>query len=175
MSTFDYRKLLEAASFVARAHEGQRRKDGKTPYAAHPFRVCLIVRDLFGFDDPRMLLTALLHDTIEDTTTDFDDIEEQHGAEVASWVAYLTKDKRLPEEEREAAYLAHLKEAPWQVQVCKLADLYDNLMDLGHVPKERQAKSLQRYKQYFDELRQVAAPQAKRAVELVEKLIQQAR
>src|SRR5262249_26989641 len=137
MSKSDYRKLLETASFAARAHEGQRRKDGKTPYAAHPFRVCLIVRDLFGFDDPRMLLTALLHDTIEDTTTDFDDIEEQHGAEVASWVAYLTKDKRLPESEREAMYVAALKKAPWQVQACKFADLYDNLTDLEQMPKER--------------------------------------
>src|SRR3954451_2356983 len=114
-----YRELLEAASFASRAHQGQNRKDGVTPYASHPFRVCLIVRDLFGHDDPRMLITALLHDVIEDTTTDYDDIEEQHGGEIATWVGYLTKDKRLPDERREQAYIQGLKETPWQVQVCK--------------------------------------------------------
>ena len=46
------------------------RKDRATPYVSHVFRVCLVVRDVFGFDDSRMLITALLHDTIEDTTTD---------------------------------------------------------------------------------------------------------
>ena len=73
MSNLTYRQLLEAASFAARAHQGQYRKDRVTPYVSHPFRVCLVVRDLFGFDDPRMLITALLHDVIEDTTTDYDD------------------------------------------------------------------------------------------------------
>src|ERR1700681_1625012 len=100
----DSHALLEAVSFAARAHRGQERKDGRTPYASHPFRVCLVVRDVFGFDDPRMLITALLHDTIEDTTTDYDDLEERYGAEIATWVAYLTKDKRLPDEERERVY-----------------------------------------------------------------------
>src|SRR5579862_8018264 len=115
-----YRQLLEAASFAARAHHGQLRKDRATPYVSHVFRVCLVVRDIFGFDDPRMLITALLHDTVEDTTTDFDDLEKRYGAEIAQWVAYLSKDKRLRDDERERAYIKGLKEAPWQVQVCKL-------------------------------------------------------
>src|SRR5947209_19594679 len=89
--------LLQAAAFAARTHKGQTRKDGKTPYVSHVFRVCLVLRDIFGFDDRHMLLTALLHDTVEDTKTDFDDLEEQFGNEVARWVGYLTKDKRLPE------------------------------------------------------------------------------
>src|SRR3954447_2724159 len=107
----DYRPLLEAVSFAARAHRGQVRKDGQTPYAAHPFRVCLIVRHVFGIDDPEVLTAALLHDTIEDTTTDFDDLEERFGAPVAGWVAGLSKDTRLPDDEREAAYMATLAAA----------------------------------------------------------------
>src|SRR5215212_5062604 len=93
--------LLDAASFAARAHDGQYRKDGETPYAAHPFRVCLVVRDVFGFDDPHMLIAALLHDTIEDTTTDRDDIDETFGERVGKWVAALTKNATLPYAERE--------------------------------------------------------------------------
>ena len=97
-----HRALLEATSFAARAHDGQMRKDNITPYVSHVFRVCLVVRDVFGFDDPRMLIAALLHDTIEDTTTDFDDIAKHHGDEIAAWVALLTKNKSLPEAAREA-------------------------------------------------------------------------
>ncbi len=171
MITTDYRRLLEATSFAARAHDGQFRKDGVTPYASHPFRVCIVVRDLFGFDDPRMLITALLHDTIEDTTTDFDDVENQYGHEIATWVSCLTKDKRLPDRQRELAYLQRLQEAPWQVQVCKLADLFDNLMDITHLPAERRGHALARAEQYLAILRHLTAPEAKKPIELVEELL----
>jgi len=175
MTTANYRQLLEAASFAARAHDGQYRKDGVTPYGSHPFRVCLIVRDIFGFDDPRMLIAALLHDTIEDTTTDFDDVEGRYGAEIATWVAFLTKDKRLPDDEREADYIAGLKSAPWQVQVCKLADMYDNLMDTVHVPIEKRARTLRRAEQYFAELGRITTPEAQKAIALVRGLIDEMR
>ncbi len=175
MSTADHRQLLEAASFAARAHEGQYRKDDKTPYAAHPFRVCLVVRDIFGFNDPRMLIAALLHDTIEDTTTDFDDVVERYGPEIAQWVAFLTKDKRLPDDAREAAYIDGLKRAPWQVQVCKLADMFDNLMDVGNLPAEKKARSIRRAEQYFAELRHCAAPEAQKPIALVQALINELR
>jgi guanosine-3',5'-bis(diphosphate) 3'-pyrophosphohydrolase len=165
--------LLEAASFAARAHQGQFRKDGVTPYVSHVFRVCLVVRDIFGFDDPRMLIAALLHDVIEDTTTDFDDVEEKYGTEIATWVSYLTKDKRLPENEREQAYIQRLQEAPWQVQVCKLADVFDNLMDAVHLPQDRQQRQLKRVDQYFSMLRQIDAPEAKKPIALVQQLFEE--
>jgi guanosine-3',5'-bis(diphosphate) 3'-pyrophosphohydrolase len=167
--------LLEAVAFAARAHHGQMRKDKATPYVSHVFRVCLVVRDLFGFDDPRMLITALLHDTIEDTTTDYDDIMEHFGAEIAKWVAYLTKDKRLQDAERERAYIEGLLRAPWQVQVCKLADMYDNLSDLLNLPPERRARSVQRAEQYFAALSKVAAPEAQKPIALVAQLLAKAR
>src|SRR5437667_4119346 len=90
-----YRPLLEAVSFAARAHQGQVRKDGKTPYASHVFRVCLVLRHVFGVDDPQTLTAAVLHDTIEDTTTDFDDLEERYGADVAQWGSVVSKAKRV--------------------------------------------------------------------------------
>src|SRR5262245_29008948 len=95
-TTAPYPLWLHAIALAARAHQGQLRKDGRTPYVSHVFRVCLIVRDLFGCDDGRVLCAAVLHDTIEDTTTDYDDLEEAFGAEVAGWVALLTKNKSLP-------------------------------------------------------------------------------
>src|SRR2546421_13103378 len=107
------RPLLDAIAFAARAHRHQLRKDGQTPYASHPFRVCLVTRHVFGIDDPQVLTAAVLHDTVEDTTTDYDDLREHFGQEVAGWVALLSKDKRQPEPEREAAYVEQLVHAPW--------------------------------------------------------------
>src|SRR5262249_49786728 len=100
--------LLEAIAFAARAHKPQLRKDGQTSYGSHVFRVCLVVRHVFGVSDPRVLTAAVLHDTIEDTTTDFDDLTDRFGPDIASWVAALSKDKRQQEEEREKAYMAEL-------------------------------------------------------------------
>src|SRR5947199_323790 len=93
-----YRSLLEAIAFAARAHQGQMRKDGKTPYASHVFRVCLILRQVFGIDDPTALTAAVLHDTVEDTTTDYDELKEEFGEEVASgaWDGPGTRNPKEP-------------------------------------------------------------------------------
>lgn len=165
-------ELLEAISFAARAHQGQMRKDKATPYVAHVFRVTAIVRNLFGFADPRMLKTAILHDTLEDTTTDCDDIIERHGPEVAHWVALLTKDKRLPDEEREAAYCSGLTSAPWQVKACKLADVYDNLLDSLHLPPEKREKTLGRAIRYLQAL-DSSEPELQKPLEIVRELLRE--
>lgn len=162
--SFDH--VQKAAAFAARAHQGQKRKDGETPYLSHVFRVCLILRDRFGFDDPRMLCAALLHDTLEDTTKDFDDLAKEFSSEVAEWVALLTKDSRLPEHDREDSYLRGLLSAPWQVKACKLADVYDNLTDSGSQPAQAQAKTLKKTKHYLDGLSQAPAEELKRPLEL---------
>ena len=127
------RSLLEAVSFATRAHHGQTRKDGRTPYVSHVYRVALITRHVFGIDDPAVLTAAVLHDTIEDTTTDFDDVARHFGVQIAGWVALLSKDKRQQEVPREETYRAGLAAAPWQVKVCKLADICDNLIDSKHL------------------------------------------
>ena len=123
-----------AAAFAARRHEGQYRKDKKTPYASHPFRVAMTVRHVFGHDDEATLCAAILHDTIEDTACDFDDIEERFGIEVAEMVAALTKNMLLREDVREPEYDQRLREADWRARLVKLADAYDNLCDIAYRP-----------------------------------------
>jgi guanosine-3',5'-bis(diphosphate) 3'-pyrophosphohydrolase len=120
-----------AVSFAARAHRHQLRKDGVTPYVAHPVRVALTLLTIFGIDDEQTLAAAVLHDTIEDTTTDFDDLAAEFGPDVARYVAALSKDSRLPEEEREKAFFEVLDRSQWQVRAIKMADAYDNLLDSG--------------------------------------------
>jgi guanosine-3',5'-bis(diphosphate) 3'-pyrophosphohydrolase len=167
----DFRSLLAAVSFAARAHDGQRRKDGKTPYFAHVVRVALIVCQAFGLDDPEMLQAALLHDTIEDTTTDFDDVAAAFSPKVASWAATLSKDKRLADEPREKAYVAALRSAPWQVQICKLADVYDNAVDSGHLDAERRAKTRRRLRMYLTALSDIEQPEVQRCWKIVDEVV----
>ncbi|MBL4591637.1 MAG: bifunctional (p)ppGpp synthetase/guanosine-3',5'-bis(diphosphate) 3'-pyrophosphohydrolase [Phycisphaerales bacterium] len=120
---------LKAVSFAARAHDGQLRKDKRTPYVAHVFRVAMIARDVFGCDDQTVLCTALLHDTIEDRDVDFDDIEKRFGIEIANCVAATSKNMLLREPEREVDYDQRLAQAPWQARLVKLADVFDNAQD----------------------------------------------
>ncbi len=163
-------RLLRAIAFAARAHRHQLRKDGETPYVSHVFRVCLTVRHVFGVDDEATLTAAVLHDTIEDTPTDFDDIEKGFGAEIAEWVRVLSKDKRSREHEREKKYIDGLAQAPWQVKVCKLADVHDNLLDSEHFPSQQRANTFRNSRKYLTVLDD---PDEKvhRAYEIVQQLL----
>ena len=130
----------EAAAFAARAHRHQLRNDGQTPYIAHPFRVAMTIRHVFGCEDQAAICAGLLHDTIEDTTTDYDDLLGHFGREIADIVAAMTKNMALPEHEREKDYDRRLAAADWRARLVKLADVYDNLCDSRDLSAESAAK-----------------------------------
>jgi guanosine-3',5'-bis(diphosphate) 3'-pyrophosphohydrolase len=131
-------KLEKAEAFAKKKHKHHIRKDGKTEYWHHLAQVVRNVKAM-GISDEDVLCAAWLHDTIEDTATDYDDIEEAFGSEVAQMVVAVTKDKRLPENERESAYISQLEAASWKAQVVKLGDIWANLEDLpsGYEPEMR--------------------------------------
>ena len=133
--------MLRAASFSARKHRGQTRADNQTPYFSHVARVTLILSHLFGVEDEDVLIAALLHDTLEDTATDYDEIEATFGERVATYVVLLTKNVMLPKKAREEDYARRLSAAPEPVMIAKMADLYDNLSDRVHSPKLRKTSA----------------------------------
>ena len=130
----------EAASFAARAHRHQLRKDGSTPYIAHPIRVAMTIRHVFACEDVGAICAGMLHDTIEDTTTDYDDLLTHFGRDIADIVAALTKNMALPEHEREIDYDRRLGAADWRARLVKLADVFDNLCDSRDLSPESAAK-----------------------------------
>jgi (p)ppGpp synthase/HD superfamily hydrolase len=133
--------LLAAAEEFARwKHQHQFRRDGVTPYVEHPRAVMSILRDEFGVTDVDTLAAGLLHDTIEDTATDYDEVSERFGRRVADMVAVLTKDKRLPEAKRERAYFAQLARAPLAARLCKIADSLHNVRDADAAHRPKAAK-----------------------------------
>jgi len=123
---------------------------------------------LFEVADETALVAALLHDLIEDTTTDYDEIVGKFGTAVADAVAAVSKDGRLPHDPREAAYDQQIAAASWQARLIKLADVYDNFCDSRS--DEERTKSADKAKRAI----QCAgdAPELTGAVKLVRQLIQ---
>jgi guanosine-3',5'-bis(diphosphate) 3'-pyrophosphohydrolase len=139
-----------AAGFAARAHLNQMRKDERTPYFAHPVRVAMTIRDVFGCEDEAAICAGFLHDTIEDTTTDYDDLEGRFGATIADIVAAMTKNMMLPEKERERDYDARLAAGDWRARLVKLADVYDNWCDSQELSPESRKKLVGKAKRALD-------------------------
>lgn len=133
-----------AAAIAERAHIGQTRHDGFTPYAAHPARVAMTVAAVFGCDDPEALAIAWLHDVIEDSTIDYEDLLGGFGSAVADGVAALSKNPALPEAARESAYDAGLERADWRAKLVKLADVTDNMADAGDLRPTKRGRLISR-------------------------------
>lgn len=133
--------IQKAEDFAEKKHEHQFRDDGKTPYVEHPKAVMAIVRDEFHEDDPEILAAALLHDTMEDTKTDFDEIAEQFGKRVAKLVAVLSEDKRLPKGQREREYFEGLADGPKDAKIVKVADVLHNLRDPTETDRKTKLKN----------------------------------
>ena len=109
------------------AESGQRRKYTDEPYIVHPAAVVELVRSVT--DDPVMLAAAWLHDTVEDTATTLNDIENHFGPHVARLVEMLTDTAPTQAKNRAARKMAHFRhtaQASPEAQTIKLADIIDN-------------------------------------------------
>lgn len=160
-----------AAAYAARMHNHHARKDGRTPYFAHPARVAMTIRDTFGCDDHQAIAAAFLHDTIEDTPADYDDISSRFGRAVADLVAALSKNMLLPEHDREADYDRRLADADWRARLVKLADVLDNAEDLHTRTDGRAPGVAARHAERMDRILALAEPDdqpaTRRAVSIV--------
>lgn len=146
--------LVKAMAFAADRHKDQRRKDLEaSPYINHPLAlVDVLVREA-GIHDHRVMISALLHDTIEDTETSAAEIEQEFGATIRSIVEEVTDDKDLG---RSVCKRRQVERAPYlstEARAVKLADKICNLRDIA-----RQAPvgwELERCQAYFDWAKQV--------------------
>ena len=95
-----------------------------------------------------VLQAAVLHDTIEDTETTFDELSELFGVQVAQVVAELTDDKALPKERRKEHQVEHAAHKSREAALVKLADKTCNLRDVLSTPPADW--SVERRRDYFD-------------------------
>jgi guanosine-3',5'-bis(diphosphate) 3'-pyrophosphohydrolase len=127
--------IMRAAVFAAERHRGQVRKGADAmPYIKHPLAVAQALAEEGGVGDAEMLAAALLHDTIEDTPTVYDDVSKEFSERVANLVVELTDDKRLPMAERKRLQVDHAAHISPDAQQIKLADKLCNLREILACP-----------------------------------------
>lgn len=85
-------KVLDSAiEFAIKAHSGQTRKGGGMPYVLHPMETAVIAAELTR--DEEVIAAAILHDVVEDSGVEPEEIRERFGKRVAALVAAETEDK----------------------------------------------------------------------------------
>ncbi|TFG06897.1 MAG: HD domain-containing protein [Promethearchaeota archaeon] len=124
----DFVNYWNALNYAFIKYGDLKRKSGEIPYIIHPIRISSILRAVgfSEFDDEELMIAALLHDLVEDTDVNIDEVKEKFGDKIALIVNQLTiQDKDLKEE-----YLENLKHASRESKIIKLADRLDNLLDM---------------------------------------------
>ena len=141
--------ILKATEFAADKHRGQSRKDAaNTPYINHPVAVAHLLSDYADIRVANVIVAALLHDTVEDTDTTVDDIEELFGRVVRDIVIEVTDDKSLPSERRKQLQIEHAGSLSHAARLVKLADKICNLQDI--ISRPPVTWSLERKREYFE-------------------------
>lgn len=136
--------------------KNQKRKYTLEPYITHPVKVSRILEDTFSstpelyiyFDKHSIryncIIAALLHDTVEDTDTTFNEIEENFGIRIRNILYYLT-DISKPEDGnrkiRKEIDIYHNLNGPIESILVKLADIIDNCSSI----KENDPEFAKRY------------------------------
>ncbi|MBA2369693.1 MAG: bifunctional (p)ppGpp synthetase/guanosine-3',5'-bis(diphosphate) 3'-pyrophosphohydrolase [Candidatus Protochlamydia sp.] len=172
MTEEDLLYILRAIRFAARKHQFQTRKDAEaTPYIAHPLMVAYQLVSIGKVRDVEIIISAILHDTLEDTETTLEELIQLFSVRIASIVSDVTDDKSLAKQERKQLQIlkAPLKSAG-AAQI-SLADKLCNLTDLIHSPppdwdNERIDAYFNWASQVVDRLPWVNAP-LKKAVDIV--------
>jgi GTP pyrophosphokinase len=133
--------------FSVQKHGSQKRASGD-PYFSHPIEVAGILTDLYL--DDQTIVTALLHDTIEDTLVTYEEIEGAFGKDVARLVDGVTKLSKIEaqsENERAAENLRKFLLAmsdDIRVLLVKLADRLHNMRTLHFIKKDDKRRRIAR-------------------------------
>ena len=138
-SSFDWQLVLDAYDFSLQAHSSQTRSSGD-PYFSHPLAVAEILIELKL--DPISIITALLHDVVEDTHATLEIIEQKFGEEVAILVDGVTKLSKI--ESMSANYktaenfrkLVMAMSKDIRVLLVKLADRLHNMRTINFIESE---------------------------------------
>lgn len=117
--------------YAAAKHFGQTMTGSKLPYLVH---VCNVAMEVLAahaeaerFDVVFAIQVALLHDTVEDTDTTFEELEERFGKDITTAVRALTKDESLPKNQGVPDSVQRIKPLQKEVWIVKLADRITNL------------------------------------------------
>ncbi len=136
--------ITKAWFFASRVHKEQFYPGEELPYITHIGNVMMEVMAVSSrLENPELaIMCAILHDTIEDTSTTYADIEKEFGKAVADGVMALTKNETLAtKREQMLDSLERIKMQPKEVWVVKMADRVSNLGKPPHYWKAEKVKA----------------------------------
>lgn len=142
----DLDAVREAYLAAARAHEGQTRASGE-PYVTHAVAVARILADLHL--DPTTIVAALLHDVLEDTGVEPQELRERFGPEIATLVDGVTKLGRIEWQSREERQAENLRKMflamanDIRIVLIKLADRLHNMRTISALPEWKRRRTSQ--------------------------------
>jgi (p)ppGpp synthase/HD superfamily hydrolase len=118
--------IQKAINFAAKAHKNQFRKSTDIPYITHPFAVGMLLQEAKCTD--AVVAAGILHDTIEDTSTTYEELTEHFGVQIANLVRAASEhDKALPWGLRKQHTIDMLKDANLEEIQVITADKLHNL------------------------------------------------
>lgn len=137
---------MKAKKFAIKAHHGQMRKsDLEKPMIIHPINVANILAE-YGFDD-NVVSAGYLHDVVEDTKYEINDIKEKFGDDIASLVFNASEpDKNLSWEERKTHTIQNTKKLNLRHKAVICADKISNLEDLRIISEIKQKYDFSSFK-----------------------------
>ena len=122
-------KLHNAIVFAAKKHGCQSRKGTSIPYITHPI-VAMNSLIEWGLDDD-IAVAGVLHDTLEDTNTTYDELVAEFGARVADLVAFCSENKSYDWESRKQHTIDLIHSSDnFDAMTVTLADKFANLSDI---------------------------------------------
>ncbi|HEV7527986.1 MAG TPA: bifunctional (p)ppGpp synthetase/guanosine-3',5'-bis(diphosphate) 3'-pyrophosphohydrolase [Solirubrobacteraceae bacterium] len=133
--------VARAFAYAAAAHEGQQRQSG-SDFIEHPVGAARICAELRL--DEQTIAAALLHDVVEDTETDIEDVRTEFGDEIARLVEGVTKLTRISFQSREQAEAENYRKMivamseDVRVILIKLADRLHNMRTIEYLGKQKQ-------------------------------------
>lgn len=137
--------VQDAIDYAKVMHEGQTRSSGE-PYYTHPVEVAGILADMKM--DKGCILTAILHDTIEDTPATYDDLKSKFGVEVADLVDGVSKLTRIESKTVEGKQAENFRKLllamseDIRVLLVKLADRLHNMRTIDGIKKPEKQRRI---------------------------------
>ena len=136
-------KIFKALEFAANRHKYQTRKGvGKIPYINHPVQVAKTLID-YGEDDTDFIVSALLHDVVEDTAQNESQVKDlsgkilkMFGENVLLTVLEVSDNKELPVDERKQLQIQMTPNLSDRAKKLKIADKICNIQDIINDPPE---------------------------------------
>lgn len=140
--------VITAHDYAKKMHEGQFRSSGE-PYYTHPMEVAQILADMSM--DVTTIVTAILHDTVEDTEATLDDLTKKFGKDVSDLVNGVSKLTRIESQTTEGKQAENFRKLllamseDIRVLLVKLSDRLHNMRTMGGIkkPEKRRRISLE--------------------------------